>query len=587
MKPFDVNIESLISRRQFLRTATAAIMTEGMRGLAITPSKAHAEPDIRFENTIAASGIDFLENNSASPAKLQIETMTGGVALFDYNNDGLLDIYFANGAALPGMDKSDPKFFNRLYRNNGNGTFTDVTLSAGVKGDHYAMGVAAGDYDNDGHEDLFVTGANGYQLFHNNGDGTFTDVTGKAGLRKIHPDLARAFSVAAGWFDYDNDGHLDLIVINYLKWSIATDVTCVTRGIRAYCSPNSYAGLPNLLFHNNGDGTFTDVSASSGILKYIGKGMGVAFADYDGDGFTDIFIANDTFPNFLLHNNGDGTFTEGGVLAGTAYNEDGKSVASMGVDFRDLDNDGLSDAFVTAMRGDTFPLFHNLGKGLFEDQTRSSKVASETRKLTAWGMGIYDFDNDGWKDIFIANAAILDNSEEVDNLPYKLPNTILRNKHNGTFEDVSAQGGSSFQVAAAHRGAAFGDLNNDGFVDVVTNCLNGPPEIWMNRSHPASHWLLLNLVGTRSNRDGLGARVKVVSRSGAQYNHATTSVGYGSSSDKRVHFGLGADSVVARVEIAWPSGVRQVLTNIAANQILTVHELELASPPLPDKEFNR
>jgi len=579
MKPFGVNIERLISRRQFLRAATAACFAEGLHGFAVTPANTHPEPDIKFENVIAASGIEFIENNSASAAKFQVETMTGGVALFDYNNDGLLDIYFANGASLPSMDKSDPKFFNRLYRNNGNGTFTDVTLSAGVKGDYYAMGVAAGDYDNDGHEDLFVTGANGYQLFHNNGDGTFSDVTEKAGLRKTHRDLAHAFSVAAGWFDYDNDGHLDLIVINYLKWSVSTDVTCMTKGIRAYCSPNSYAGLPNLLFHNNGDGTFTDVTESSGILKYVGKGMGVAFADYDGDGFTDIFIANDTFRNFLFHNNGDGTFSETGIVAGTAYNEDGKSVASMGVDFRDLDNDGLADAFVTAMRGDTFPLFHNIGKGFFEDKTMSSKVGAETRKLTAWGTGIYDFDNDGWKDIFIANAAILDNSEAVDNLPYKLPNSILRNKHNGTFEDVSAEAGGSFQVGAAHRGAAFGDLNNDGFIDVVTNCLNGPPEIWMNRSHPGNHWLLLNLVGSKSNRDGLGAKVKIVSAGGAQYNHATTSVGYGSSSDKRVHFGLGADSIASRIEIAWPSGIRQVLTDIAANQILTVHEPAGQSQP--------
>jgi len=563
-----------VSRRRFLREtaklATMACFPGSLRGAAASP--AHPLSPIEFENTVETSAIEFRENNSASPAKFQIETMTGGVALFDYNNDGLLDIYFANGAGLPGMDKSDPKYFNRLYRNHGNGKFSDVTMSAGVQGRYYGMGIAVGDYDNDGHQDLFVTGANGYQLFHNNGDGTFADVTEKAGLLKTRPELAHGFSVAAGWFDYDNDGHLDLIVINYLKWSVATDVACTTKGVRAYCSPNSYAGMPNLLFHNNGDGTFTDVSEASGIAQFVGKGMGVAFADYDGDGFMDVFVTNDTFRNFLFHNNGNGTFSEVGILGGVAYNEDGKSIASMGVDFRDVDNDGLPDAFVTAMRGDTFPLFHNSGKSFFEDRTMSSKLGAATSKLTGWGAGIYDFDNDGWKDIFIANTAILDNSEVIDHLPYKLPNKMLRNNGNGTFSDVSLAAGKSFQIPAAHRGAAFGDLNNDGLIDVVTNCLNGPPEIWMNRSRSGNHWLLLQLVGTKSNRDGIGAKIKVTSASGVQFNHATTSVGYGSASDKRVHFGLGNDGVARQIEIGWPSGVHQTLTNVFADQVLIVRE---------------
>jgi enediyne biosynthesis protein E4 len=565
-----------VSRRRFLReTAKLAALAgfpASLRRLAAPSALAHPQSTIEFENIVEASGIEFKENNSASPEKFQIETMTGGVAVFDYNNDGLLDIYFANGASLPGMDKSDPKHFNRLYRNNGNGKFTDVTMSAGVQGGYYGMGVAVGDYDNDGHQDLFVTGANGYQLFHNNGDGTFADVTEKAGLLKTRPELAHGFSVAAGWFDYNNDGHLDLIVINYLKWSVATDVTCTTKGIRAYCSPNSYAGMPNLLFHNNGDGTFTDVSEASGISQFVGKGMGVAFADYDGDGFIDVFVTNDTFRNFLFHNNGNGTFSEVGIMGGVAYNEDGKSIASMGVDFRDIDNDGLPDAFVTAMRGDTFPLFQNSGKGFFEDRTMSSKLGAATSKLTGWGTGVYDFDNDGWKDIFIANTAILDNSEVIDHLPYKLPNTILRNNGNGTFADVSLTAGRSFQTPAAHRGAAFGDLNNDGLIDVVTNCLNGAPEVWMNRSRSGNHWLLLQLLGTKSNRDGIGARIKVTSASGVQFNHATTSVGYGSASDRRVHFGLGNDAVARQVEIKWPSGARQTLTNVSADQVLIVRE---------------
>ena len=498
--------------------------------------------------------------------------MAGGVGLFDYNNDGLLDIYFTNGAKLPTMDKSDPKFHNRLFRNNGNGTFTDVTAQAGLQGAYYSIGVAAADYDNDGHQDLFVAGANGFQLFHNNGEGTFADVTEKAGLLRTHPQLTKTFSVAAGWFDYDNDGFLDLIVINYLKWSPESDVGCKNKGVSAYCSPNSYEGVPSLLFHNNGDGTFTDVTESSGILKHIGKGMGVAFADYDGDGFVDVFVSNDTLRNFLFHNNGDGTFTEVGILSGVSYNEDGKSVAGMGIDFRDIDNDGLPDIVETDMFGDSYLLFKNLGKGLFEDRSLSSRITKASLKLTGWGTGIYDFDNDGWKDIFSANGAILDNSDFLDRLPYKLQNCLLRNNRDMTFTDFAAQAGEGFLLRAAHRGAAFGDIDNDGRIDIVVNCLNDNPELLINRSPGNRNWILLDLVGTRSNRDGLGARVSVTSGSGVQHNHATTSVGYGSCSDKRVHFGLGHDSRIERIEILWPSGIRQSLGNIAVNRILKIQE---------------
>ena len=527
---------------------------------------------IAFENILASSGIAFVLDNSSTPQKYQIETMAGGVAAFDYNNDGLLDLYFTNGARLPDMNKSDPKFFNRLYRNNGDGTFTDVTVHAGVQGSYYSMGVTAADYDNDGHADLFVAGVNGNQLFHNNGDGTFTDVTQKAGVSGVRPDIGKPFSVAAGWFDYDNDGHLDLMVINYLKWSLETDPKCMVKGVRTYCSPDSFAGLPNLLYHNNGDGTFTDVSESSGIFQHVGKGMSVAFADYDDDGFTDAFVSNDSFRNFLFHNNGNGTFSEVGILTGVAFNENGKPVAGMGVDFRDMDNDGRPDIFETAMYGDTFPLFRNLGKGQFEDVTTRSRVANATHRLTAWGNGIFDFDNDGWKDLFVANGGILDNSEIVDGLPYKLPNSLLKNNRDGTFVDVSASAGKSFNVPDAHRGTAFGDLNNGGRIDIVSSSLNSKPEILSNRSENLNHWLLIALVGKRSNRDGLGARLKITTASGTQYNHATTSVGYGSSSDKRVHFGLGTCAKVDRIEIAWPSGIKQVLKDVAANQILTVAE---------------
>ena len=532
---------------------------------------------ITFENILPGSGIDFVLNNSASEHRYQAETMAGGVALFDYNNDGLLDIYFTNCAHLPDLDKSSPRFHNRLYRNNGNGTFTDVTESAGMRGNFYSVGVAAADYDNDGYSDLFVAGANGYQLFHNNGNGTFTDVTEKAGLRRSHPDLANVFSVAAGWFDYDNDGFLDLIVINYLKWSPEIDVTCISKGVKAYCSPDNYAGLPNLLFHNNGDGTFTDVSESSGIFRFVGKGMGVAFADYDGDGFTDIFIANDTYRNFLFHNNGNGTFTETGILSGVAYSESGKSVAGMGADFRDIDNDGKPDIFMTDMFGEGFLYFRNLGNGIFEDETGPSGIRGLAMRLTGWGTGIFDFDNDSWKDIFTCNAAILDNSEYVDGIPYKMRNTIVRNLGNGKFEDVSGTAGKDFQHAAAHRGAAFGDLNNDGRIDIITNSLGAEPEIFINRTQNGHHWLLVELEGTRSNRDGLGAKIAIIAGGKSQYNHATTSVGYGSSSDRRVHFGLGTESRVETLEVVWPSGARQSFRDVKADQILKIKEPQAVS----------
>ena len=540
--------------------------------LGVTSLSMAPPPGIRFENVIASSGVSFVLDNNASAQKHQIETMIAGAAVFDYNNDGLPDLYFVNGAAAPWLDKPSPRYYNRLYRNNGNGTFTDVTDSAGLRGAGYSMGVAAADYDNDGYEDVFVAGVNRNQLFHNNGDGTFTDVTIGARLTGVDHDGRKPWSVSAGWFDYDNDGYLDLIVVNYVRWSPENEPACFIEKIRGYCSPAGFEGEPSMLFHNNGDGTFTDVSEKSGIGKHVGKGMGVAFADYDGDGFTDIFVANDTFRNFLFHNNGNGTFSEVAILAGVAYNEDGKSIAGMGADFRDVDNDGRPDIFVVGMIGDTFPLFRNRGR-YFEDITRASGVAKATTRLTAWGAGVFDFDNDGHKDIFAACAAILDNSEEIDHLPSKLPNLLLRNMGNERFADVSADAGQGFLTPAAHRGAAFGDLNNDGKIDIVVTNLNAKPDILMNRSRNANHWLIVNLVGTKSNRDGLGAQIKVWPSAGPmQYNHATTSVGYGGSSDRRVHFGLGPASKVEKIEIVWPSGIHQTLTGINADQILTVRE---------------
>jgi hypothetical protein len=551
---------SVLARNQLHAAGQRAVVANGQS----------AGSPIVFENTIDASKIHFVLKNSVSPQRYSIETMTGGVAVFDYDNDGLLDIFFTNGAAIPSLNKSDPSFYNRLFRNNGDGTFTDVTEKAGLAGVGYSMGVAAGDYDNDGHVDLYVTGFNRNQLFHNNGDGTFTDVSEKAGVGCMVPGHDKPWSVAAGWIDYNNDGLLDLFVVNYLDYSISTAHSCQTDNIVDYCSPNEYRGTPNILYRNNGDGTFTDVSKQSHISQYVGKGMGVAFADYDDDGFTDIFVSNDTFPNFLLHNNGNGTFTDVALLAGVAYNENGKTVAGMGTDFRDIDNDGRPDIFQAAMFGDTFPLYRNLGNGLFEDVTDATGMTAMTIRLTAWGTGIFDFDNDGNKDIFTAGSAILDNSMEVNHKPYPLPNGLYRNLGNRMFEDVSARVGASFFVPAAHRGAAFGDLNNDGKIDIVVTVLNGEPQLLMNRSTNQNHWIILKLVGVADNRDGLGTKVKITTASGVQYNEATTAVGYNSSSDKRVYFGLGNATVVDRIELAWPTGVKQVLKNVAADQILTI-----------------
>jgi enediyne biosynthesis protein E4 len=536
------------------------------------PQSPSSDPAIEFENTIEGSKITFVLRNSVSQHRYSIETMAGGVAVFDYNNDGLLDIFFTNGASIPSLEKTSPDFYNRLYRNNGDGTFTDVTEQAGLQGIGYSMGVAAGDYDNDGFVDLYVAGVNRNQLLHNNGDGTFTDVTAKAHVSGMVPTLGKPWAVTAGWFDYNNDGLLDLFVVNYLDYNIKTAKQCYSEALPIYCSPNDFQGTPNILYRNNGDGTFTDVSESSHISRYIGKGMGIAFADYDNDGFTDVFISNDTFPNFLLHNNGDGTFTDVAMVAGVAYTENGKVVAGMGAEFRDLDNHGKPDIFHTAMFGDTFPLYRNIGGGQFEDATSASKLNGFTSLLTAWGTGAFDFDNDGYKDLFTANSAILDNSMEVEHRPFALSNSVFHNKGSLLFEDVSGKAGADFLVPAAHRGAAFGDFNNDGKVDIVVTALNGAPKILMNRSPTHNHWIILKLTGTKSNRDGLGTRIKITTTRGSQHNHATTAVGYNSSSDKRVYFGLGDTKVVQRIELLWPSGIRQIITNVNADQILPVKE---------------
>jgi len=531
---------------------------------------------IQFDEISANSGVTFQLENSLSPARYSIETMLGGVALFDYNNDGLLDIFFTNGAAIPSLTKDGEKYWNRLYRNNGDGSFTDVTQTAGVQGIGYSMGVAVGDYDNDGWEDLYITGVNANQLLHNNGDGTFTDRTQISGLDGIPTGKEKPWSVAAGWFDYDNDGLLDLLVVNYLDYSLPTAKLCELEGKRSYCAPGNFSGTANILYHNDGNGHFTDVSRSSHISDFIGKGMGIAFADYDNDGFTDVYISNDTHPNFLIHNNGNGSFSEVALEAGVAYTATGDAVAGMGADFRDLDNDGRPDIFHTAMFGNTFPIYRNTGSG-FDDMTEQSGLAAYSRRMTAWSAAAFDFDNDGWKDLFVSGGAILDNEEELLHRPTLLPNGILRNNHNFHFTDNTQQTGAAFQKPLQHRGAAFGDFNNDGKIDLVVSAIHATPEIFKNVTQGNNHWILLKLLGKQDNRDGLGTQVKIKTCEGTQYNQATTAVGYNSSSDKRVHFGLGNCTKIDSLELRWPTGVHQEIHNIDADQVLTILEEGLSA----------
>jgi enediyne biosynthesis protein E4 len=527
-------------------------------------------PEILFENAAGKAGIDYILRNSISPDRFYYETMIGGAAAFDFDNDGNLDIFFQNGATIPGLEKADPSYFNRLFRNNGDGTFTNVTDKAGLRGRGYCMGVATGDYDNDGNVDLYVCGVNYNQLFHNNGDGTFTDATEKAGVTGIHARLGKLWAITAGWFDYNNDGRLDLFVNSYLTYQIASAPRCKIQGVPAYCSPTNFDPLPNFLYRNNGDGTFTDVSEQSQIARHRGKGMGMAFADYDLDGYVDVFISNDSFPNFLFHNKGDGTFEEVAMPAFVAYNENGKTVAGMGADFRDIDNDGKPEIFHTAMFGDTFPLYRNLGDQ-FEDVTSATRLTIPTSRLTAWGAGIFDFDNDGYKDLFTSCAAILDNSMEIEQRPFLLPIALFRNNGNFTFTDVASQAGA-LAVPAAHRGAAFGDFNNDGKLDAVVVVLNGNAQLLMNRSATRNHWLSIELTGTTSNRDGLGTRIRVTAGKLVQYNHATTTVSYNSASEKRVHFGLGNAPIIDRIELWWPSGIKQEMTAVQPDQLLKIVE---------------
>jgi hypothetical protein len=526
-----------------------------------------AESPIRF----VYQPIGFTLETCETPERHAPETMAGGVAVFDYDNDGALDLFFTNGADIRSLKKTEPKYWNRLFHNDGKGHFTDVTAKAGLAGTGYDTGVAIGDYDNDGYQDIFVGGVHRNTLYHNNGDGTFTDVTAKAGLNKPDAAYGPLWSVGGAWADINNDGLLDLIVVNYLSWDIDTEPPCTDGTHREYCHPKMYKPTPNQVYLNNGDGTFRDISAACGVRAHPGKGMGIGVADYDLDGKIDFFISNDKMYNSLFHNLGNGKFEEVAFAANVALRENAELISGMGVDFRDLDNDGYPDIALVALDDETFPLFRNTGSGDFVDATGQSRMAALSMPMAGYSPTIFDFDNDGWKDIFVARGHV-QSLQAAPRVRVEQPNTVFRNLGNGKFAALTAEAGLTAQPPRRHRGSAVGDLDGDGRLDVVVTAIGHPAEIWRNDSPGTNHWLELRLEGTRSNRDASGARIKVVTESGTQYNHVTTSCGYASSSAGPAHFGLGAAATADVVEIHWPSGRVQQLKNISADRVVHVKE---------------
>jgi enediyne biosynthesis protein E4 len=560
-----------MDRRSFLLRTLATIPAFKLLGGTLSQP---ATPPL-FEDITQKSGVRFKHQASRTSQKYLPETMGAGVAMFDYDNDGWLDLFFVNGAriwdpmprgALP--DKSDPRFWNRLYRNNRDGTFRDMTEAAGLQGRLYGMGVATGDYDNDGNVDLLVTNLGGNILYHNNGDGTFTDVTAKAGVG------GSGWCTGACFVDYDRDGRLDLIVTRYVEWDFGSNVFCGEHkpGYRSYCHPDQFNAVSCLLFHNNGDGSFTDVSRRSGISGSPGKALGVAIHDFDADGWPDVFVANDSVAEQLFRNNRDGTFSEVALLAGLAYDQNGRAFAGMGADFGDYQNTGWPAVFVNALANQKYKLFRN-DKGRFEDVTDPSGLGALTISHSGWGAKWIDFDNDGRLDLFVVQGHVMDNIALTEpTLHYREPALLLKNEQNG-FRNVSAQGGPALSLPMAARGAAFGDLDNDGFLDVAINSNDSSALILRNCGRRGNHWLTLKLIGSASNRDAIGSKIRLIADSGLEQTAFVSTAGsYLSASDQRAHFGLGSSKKVNLIEITWPSRIVERLESVAADQILTVRE---------------
>jgi enediyne biosynthesis protein E4 len=528
-----------------------------------------------FTNVTAKLGLRFHYSSSHTSKKYLIETMGAGVALLDYDNDGLLDIFLVNGTPISDPtpkgftpQKPSPEYWNRLYHQQKDGTFADVTEKAGLQGAGYGMGVAVGDYDNDGYEDLYVTAFGGNKLYHNNKNGTFSDVTKSAGV------AAEGWSTSSAWVDLDGDGLLDLIVLRYLKWDF-DDIWCGEHkeGYRAYCHPDQFQPITPLVYHNDGGGHFTEVSQKIGISK-PGKGLGIAIGDYDRDGHIDVFVANDSVPEFLYHNKGDGTFEEVGLATEVAVDDGGNTYAGMGVDFSDYNNDGFPDLVVTNLANQRFALYQNTGHANFLYVSNASGIGRMTATHSGWGIRFIDYDNDGWKDLLIAQGHVIDTIEQnFPQLRYREPMALARNTGHG-FTDVSKDSGAVFHERWAARGLAIGDIDNDGRLDAIVSTNDGAVYVLHNDCQTSNHWLSLNLVGKKSNRDGIGAEVEVVTAKGQQFATVSTSSSYLSASDKRVHFGLGPETAVLQLKIRWPSGIRQTLANVRTDQTLTVNEPE-------------
>ena len=527
----------------------------------------------QFSDRTARLGVHFQHQASPTSRKYLLETMGSGVALLDYDNDGRLDIFFANGALIPDPmpkggrpRKSGPQYWNRLFHQTPDGGFEDVTESAGLQGNGFCTGVAVGDYDNDGLPDLYVTGYGRNTLYHNNGDGTFTDVTSSAGV------AGGGWSTSAAWVDYDNDGRLDLIVARYMVWDFE-DIYCGSHlpGHRAYCHPDLFQPISVLLYHNDGNGKFTEVSRQAGLTKKC-KGLGVAIADFDHDGFMDIFVANDSIEQTLFRNKGDGTFEEVAMMSGVAVDGDGNTFAGMGVDFSDYNNDGWEDLIITDLANQTYALYTNSGDGSFRYDTNAAELGAMTRLHSGWGVRFMDYDNDGWKDLFVAQGHVMDTINlDFPNLHYRESPLLARNAGR-RFVDASSQAGAVFQQRWPGRGLAIGDLNNDGRLDAVITTNNGAAHVLMNQTETRHHWISLQLEGVKSNRDGIGARIQVATSHGRQYATVTTAGSYQSSSDRRVHFGLGQALSIDTIEIRWPSGVIQTIRNLKPDQFLKIRE---------------
>jgi hypothetical protein len=560
----------------FFRAQILSMLLAALPAVAQQSKPAPSQPDIvpgNFVDITAKAGVHFQGRASHTTKKYLPETMGSGVAVFDYDNDGLLDIFFVNGAPLADPtpkgtipQKTGPEYWNRLYHQKKDGTFEDVTEKAGLQGIGYGMGVAAGDYDNDGYEDLYVTAYGGNRLYHNNGNGTFTDVTTQSGT------VGSGWSTSAAWVDLDNDGLLDLVVLRYVQWDFE-DIYCGEHqpGHRAYCHPDVFQPISALVYHNDGKGHFTEEAAKIGMDK-PGKGLGVALADFDRDGKIDIVVANDSMLEFLYRNKGNGTFEEVGLNAEVAVDGDGRTYAGMGIDFQDYNNDGLPDLVITDLANQKYALYKNNGDSSFTYDTYMSGIGGMTLLHSGWGIHFLDYDNDGLKDLLITQGHDLDTIQlNFPQLRYKEPMLLARNTGKG-FVDVSSKSGAIFQEAWVGRGMAVGDLDNDGRIDAVVTTNDGPAYVLRNETPTANHWLTLSLAGHRSNRDAIGAEIHLTTSAGTQLLTVSTAGSYLSSNDKRAHFGLGKDAVASKIEIHWPSGVVQTLTNVKGDRIMQVDE---------------